>query len=173
MLQPKPIYNLKSTLTFKMCHLCHLSAGAVCPPALLPDEATCSQYHSYLIPEGDTVDWECQLSAPPSTNFSLLLNNKTAILPSQTLVRCGNESQVIFLVQEEAQHVCLSSFSFTVFICSANETVVGEFSIIKSTGDVVAGTNITVELIQEPEITLPTQGIYTSMMIHKYFMIIS
>ena len=135
-----------------MCYL-----PAVCLP--LPDEATCSGYWSYMIVEGNTVDWECQLFAPPFTNFSLLLNNITSILPSQSGVRCGSESQVIFLVQEEPQHVCFSNFSFTVFICSANEGIVGNFSIINSSGDVVAGANITVILIKEPIIVSTSQGV--------------
>jgi hypothetical protein len=115
-----------------------------------------------VIVEGSTVDWECQLLAAPTTYFSLVLNNKkTTIFPSQPGAKCGNESQVIFSVQEEALHVCYSNFNFTVFICSANEGVVGEFSIISSTGDVVSGASVTVTLIidptttSEPSITVP------------------
>ena len=158
MLQPKPVTfliftDLLSTICkCTMYSVCNLPV--VCLP--LPDAVTCSGYKSFLIAEGNAVYWECQLSAPPSTNFNLLINDET-ILPSQSGVRYGSESQLIFLVQEEGQHVCFSRFSSTVFIYSANEGVVGNFSIINSTGGVVAGINITVELIPEP---LPTQGIY-------------
>jgi hypothetical protein len=116
-----------------------------------------------VIAEGSTVDWECQLLAAPTTYFSLVLNNKkTTIFPSQPGAKCGSESQVIlFSVQEETMSVCFSSFNFTVFVCSANEGMVGEFSIISSTGDVVSGASVTVTLIidptttSEPSITVP------------------
>jgi hypothetical protein len=108
-----------------------------------------------VIAEGSTVDWECQLLAAPTTYFSLVLNNKkTTIFPSQPGAKCGSESQVIlFSVQEETMSVCFSSFNFTVFVCSANEGMVGEFSIISSTGDVVSGASVTVTLIIDPTTT--------------------
>ena len=112
----------------------------------LQEEATCSW--SLSTAEGKSANWECQLSAAPSSNFSLLLN-ETVIPPSQPGMRCGRESQVVFLVQEEDQHICYSRFKFTTLICSTNEGVVWNFGIISSSGGVVSGTSITVTLGDE------------------------
>ena len=57
---------------------------------------------------------------------------------------------MIFSVEEYPQHVCLSSYRVSVVICSANESVVGEFHILSSSGSVVIGSTVVVELITEP-----------------------
>ena len=115
------------------------------------------------------INWECQLLAVPSTNFSLLFNEMIEVLPSQPDVKCGREPQVIFFVQEVAQHVCYSHYDFTVLICFANESVVGDFSIISSSGGVVAGTNITVTLIEKPGNILTTHHHTTVSFIHTWY----
>ena len=139
----------------------YISIPVVCQP--LPNEATCDQSSISIIANGNMSNWECRLLAAPSTIFNLLLN-ENVIHPSQPGMMCGNESQVIFLVQEEPQNVCFSSFNFTVFICSVNEAVVGDFSIINSSGDAVAGTNITVLLMKEPDVVSTSQGTTSSLL---------
>ena len=94
------------------------------------------------------------------TNGTVLRN--TSSLASQPGAKCRNESQVIFSVQEEALHVCFISFNFTMFICSANEGVVGKICIVSSTGVVVPGIAIYVITIEKPNIVIPTQGIYST-----------
>ena len=128
--------------------------STVCQP--ITDRRTCSGFSSSA--EGSRIDWECQRAALPSTIFSLLLNNMTTILPSQPGTKCSDESEVIFLVRELALHVCYSNFRFTVIICSANEGMVSEFSIISSTGGVVPGTRVTLTLAEEQGSVSPTQG---------------
>ena len=126
------------------------TSTAVC--VTLSDNATCST-GSLSVDEGNTIDWNCQITARPSTNFSLVLNRKTILLPSTPLgdggVECGREPQVIFSVEEYPQHVCLSRYRVSVVICSANESVVGEFRIVKRSGGVVVGTTVVVELIKD------------------------
>ena len=60
----------------------------------------------------------------------------------------------MFFIEEEAQHVCFSGFNVTVVVCSASEGVVGEFTILSSSGEVSMGTKVIVKL--EPD--EPTVG---------------
>jgi hypothetical protein len=120
-----------------------VNASIECQPQ--PFEATCS--HSiFSAAEGASAEWECRLTAPPATNFTLLLNKTTAILPSKPGLKCGKEPQVMFFIEEEAQHVCFSGFNVTVVVCSASEGVVGEFTIISSSGEVSMDTKVIVKL---------------------------
>ena len=99
--------------------------------------------------EGTNSEWNCQIKAWPSTNFSLVLNKTAVLLPKPGDEECGKEPLVIFSVQEDPQHVCFSSYHVSVAICSANESVVGVFQILSSSG---RGTTVVVKLTQEPSV---------------------
>lgn len=94
----------------------------VCQPLL--DDALCSV--------GSLWPRAALLSGTVNCTFSLMLNQSTVVLPSMPgSVECGNGPQVIFSVQEDPQHVCYSNFTVVVVICSASESVVGEFNIVE------------------------------------------
>ena len=123
----------------------YITAG--CQPP--PDSAMCN-IGSLSVDKGSTIEWFCEIIARPSTNFSLVFK-KFILLPSVPGdVECGREPQVIFSVEEYPQNGCLSSYRVSVVICSANESVVGEFHILNSSGSVVIGTTVVIELIPEP-----------------------
>ena len=59
--------------------------------------------------KGNNVEWNCQLRAAKATNFSLMLNKMTFILPTKPEeANCGDEPQIIAFVKETPQHVCFS-----------------------------------------------------------------
>ena len=123
----------------------YITAG--CQPP--PDSAMCN-IGSLSVGKGSTIEWFCEITARPSTNFSLVFK-KFILLPSMPGdVECGREPQVIFSVEEFPQLGCLSRYRVSVVICSANESVVGEFRILNSSGSVVIGTTVVIELIPEP-----------------------
>lgn len=137
----------------------------MCQPQ--PFEATCTHSH-FSVEDGARVKWECQLTAAPDTNFSLLLNNTNAMLPNEQELECGSEPQVLFFIQEEKKHVCFSGFNVTVKVCSVSESVVGEFTINSSSGEVSTDTKVVVRLEQdEPTVSMPTPEGRAALLTHS------
>lgn len=118
-----------------------------CQPLL--EDAVCS-VKSLSMTKGSNIQWNCQLIAAKATNFSLMLNKMIVIPPSKPEEgKCRDEPQVIAFVKETPQNVCFSKFSVVVLICSASESVVGEFNLMTSSGTIVKGSTVVVQLMQE------------------------
>lgn len=72
--------------------------------------------------------WTCHLTAAPGSNFSLLLDNKTVVLPSKPgAIKCKGKPEILFSVLEDPRHKCFSSYSISVTACPG---VAEEFAVM-------------------------------------------
>ena len=94
--------------------------------------------------------WTCRLTAAPGSNFSLLLDNKTVVLPSKPgAIKCKGKPQILFSVLEDPRHKCFSSYSISVTACPG---VAEEFAVMAD-----GETHATVEL-SEVEVNIEHQS---------------
>ena len=65
---------------------------------------------------------------------------------------CDKDSQVLYYVKEDPQHVCYSEFTVHIVVCAAGESVVGEYYIVADQRNITrSGVNINLL----PPIVLP------------------
>ena len=86
--------------------------------------------------KGNSIAWDCQISAPPNSNLRVMLNQKE-VQPylgdaeKDNLKKlCDKRSRVLYYVKEDPQHVCYSEFTVHIVVCAAGESVVGEYYIV-------------------------------------------
>ena len=122
------------------------------PECRLPSALASCSNSSFSLVRGASVTWRCQLTAPPSASLHLRLNHTAILLASQPRPSCGKDPQVTFHIQETPSHVCYSNFTVVVVICSANESVVGDFRVMRGSGAVANGTLVVVKLAPQPTV---------------------
>lgn len=84
-----------------------------CPDCRVPDD------DNKCKPSKNKDKWNCHVNAAPGSNFSLLLNNKTVVLPSKPdAMKCGEKPQILFSVLVESQHKCYSRYNISVTVCN-------------------------------------------------------
>ena len=156
---PLPCLPGAASTFLSVCHDCvhdylapHLTTVAPWPECRLPSALASCSNSSFSLVRGDSVTWRCQLTAPSSASLHLRLNHTTMLLASQPRPSCGKDPQVTFHIQETPLHICYSNFTVVVVICSANESVVGDFRIMRSSGEVANGTLVVVKLAPQPTV---------------------
>ena len=108
------------------------------------DDVVCN-VESLSMTKGNNVEWNCQFTAAKATTFSLMLNKMTVILPTKpekakcrwTSIYClcqGNTSACLFQQSVQPVRVCC------------------EFNLMASSGTIVKGSKVVVQLMHHPGI---------------------
>ena len=155
-------YSLSLSLSLTLSLSLSLSLSTDCQH--FPERANCSAL-SLSVGRGNSSHWDCVLTDHPAANLLLLQNKTTVIHPSKPGTTCGKSSQVIFYMEETKKHTCYSYFKVFVLLCSANTTMVGEYSITNSSGGHAPGSRVVVNLVQDPHIIGITPSSSVSLLI--------
>jgi hypothetical protein len=141
-----------SVSTFPGSHCFHyrLMSSPTAGCQAVPTEAICSS-QALSVYGGESEQWECELTDVPAASLSLVFNRMVVLPPSEPETGCGERNQVIYWVTEEPVHFCYNRFKVRVLICWASSEEEGQYSISSSSssGDLVPGTSVSVELEQE------------------------
>ena len=96
----------------------------------------CNGSKNIVVEKGDNIAWNCQISAPPNSNLRVMLNNKV-VQPylghaekDSLMELCDKDSQVLYYVEENPDHVCYNKFTVHIVVCAAGESVVGDYYIV-------------------------------------------
>ncbi|CAI8045529.1 hypothetical protein GBAR_LOCUS25183, partial [Geodia barretti] len=112
-----------------------------------PDRVNCSSL-SPSVYKGNNSYWECTLTDHPGANLVLVLNKTTVLQPSKPGTTCRNRSEVVFYVEPTPKHTCYSKFKMVVFVCSADYSLVGEYSVRNSSGHRAPGNSVFVKVVE-------------------------
>ena len=87
-----------------------------------------------------------------------MLNNKVVqphleLAENNGLIKmCNKDSQVLYYVKEDPQHVCYNKFTVHIVVCAAGESVVGEYYIVADQRNITR-SRVNINLL--PPIVLP------------------
>ena len=123
--------------------------------------------------KGNNIAWDCQISALPNSNLSVMLNNKVVqphlgLAENDSLTKmCNKDSQVLYYVKEAPQYVCYSEFTVHIVVCAAGESVVGEYYIVADQEKIIETSTKNIALYPPTVLPIPSEtGTYIST--HKY-----
>ena len=100
-------------------------------------QGSCNGSKNIVMKKGNNIAWDCQISAPPNSNLSVMLNKNKVVQPylgdaekDNLMELCDKDSRILYYVKEDPQHVCYSEFTVHIVVCAAGESVVGEYYIV-------------------------------------------
>ena len=111
------------------------------------DRVNCS-HRSQSVYKGNNSYWDCTLVDEPQANLVLVLNKTIILQPSKPGTSCRNDSEVIFYVEQTQIHTCFGRFKVIVLVCSADYSMMGEYSVRTSGGSGAPGSTVVVKVLE-------------------------
>ena len=141
-----------------------LLISADCDKSLL-FKSNCTE-KTIAVGKGNNTEWSCEFKAPHESDFPVsVVLNKTISLPHFNLTGkedldaiCATFKQpsAMYDVVAEPLHRCYSRYDVRVVVCSTNELLTGDYSVVWDDKIITEGSRVDVKL--PPQSTAPLQG---------------
>ena len=126
----------------------HAILSPECDESSLFEVSSCTRNKTIVVEKGDNTAWSCNVTAPPNSNLTIMLNKEVVPPYSEKdslMELCDKDPQVLYYVEETPDHVCYSKFTVHIVVCAAGESVVGEYSIVGDQKN-ITGSRVHVKL---------------------------
>lgn len=103
--------------------------------------------------EGSNTEWSCNVKAPRHSQLNVALNKPFDVKQSELLgkenldVICSkDEPSAFYHVVMDDQHTCYSKYTVYFAVCSVEEKVVGNYSVMFAERGIAEGSTVSIKI---------------------------
>ena len=131
-------------------------------------QTTCHTSKVIVVEKGDNTMWRCDIRALPGSTLSVM-HNKTLLSPldqagkGNTEALCDKDPHAFYQIEEDKKDACYSLFTVSVVVCSVEEGIQGDYSIVWGDQNISEGNTVTVKFSHPP---IDDSGIHSICLLH-------